>query len=110
MSNYFKIKPERIAEIRKVADSLSFNELMAVILMQGARSLQDMDRDLLSCEELSPAELPQGKACLERSAEMMLDMINDADLQEVINSNDLGDYGLKVQVEVVRKVTIGSDV
>ena len=110
MSNYFKIEPARIAEIRKVADGLTFNELMAVVLMHGARSLQDMDQDLLSCEELTPEDLPQGNACLERAAEMMLDMINDADLQEVINSNDLGDYGLKVQVEVVKKVTIGSAV
>lgn len=108
MSNYFKIEPSRIAEIRKVADSLTFNELMAVIVMHGARSLQDMDQDLLSCEELTPEDLPQGRECLERSIQMMVDMINEDDLTEVINSNDLGDYGLKVQTEVKVTVTVGS--
>ncbi len=38
---------------------------------------------------------------------MMVDMINEDDLTEVINSNDLGDYGLKVQKVTV---TVGSEV
>ncbi len=105
MSNLFKIEPSRIAELRKISDGLSMNDLLAVIVMHGARSLQDMDEDLLSCGELTPEDLPQGRECLERSIQMMVDMINEDDLTEVINSNDLGDYGLKVQKVTV---TVGS--
>ena len=107
--SYHTITAERINELRKLADSLkSDTELAALAIMWGARSMQGADEDLLSCGEMTIDELYQGRDCLERAVEYIHDTINRDDMMQVVNENDLGDYGLKV--EVVMKFVIGSAV
>lgn len=99
--SYHTVSPERIAELRKLADSLKDNQELSVLsVLFGARSMQGMDQDLLSCKEVTPDELPQGRECLVRAAEYIHDTICRDEMLAVIDANDLGDYGLKVKLDI----------
>lgn len=100
-ASYFRVDSARIAELRKVADTLNTNDMLALTMMWSLRNIQEMNIDMVSDGDVDPNELDQTKDGMAlMAADMACDIITPEDLRAVARINDLGDYS----VEFVKKI------
>ena len=92
--NYFKVSsPERVAELRVLADSLKGNDLLALVALSALRYTQDANIDMVTSGDCSPTDIPNTEEGLRVcSSEMICDMINEKDLVDVMIVNDLAPH------------------
>lgn len=100
--SYYKLDSARIAELRKIADTLNTTDLLALATLWGLRNIQEMNIDMVSGGDATPDQIDQtreGMALM--AAEMTCDMITPEDMRAVARVNDLGDYSVKFVTKVV---------
>jgi len=97
MSSYYKVDANRIIKLREIADNLrNVQELQALCMLYGLRSMQGAAEDMMSCGESDADDLPNKAGCEEQAAEFLHDTLCNEEFMEVARVNDLGDYSIKV--------------
>ena len=99
---YFRVDSARIAELRKVADTLNTNDMLALATLWGLRNIQEMNIDMVSGGDATPDQIDQSREGMAAmAADMTCDMITPEDMRAVARVNDLGDYSVKFVTKVV---------
>jgi len=91
--NQPEITPERIIELRKMADNLSYRELPVLIALAGLRSHQEMVVDLVENGDCLPSDVantPDEIACVVDDIEG--DRLSEIDIKGIIKHYNLADY------------------
>lgn len=96
-STYYQVPADRIVELRKIADGLrDTQELNALCMLYGLRSMQQCDEDMLKGGDVEPQHLLGKEDCEDRAASFLEDTICTAEMMAVARVNELGDYSIKV--------------
>jgi hypothetical protein len=103
--SYYTLPADRINELREIADSLQCaQDLQALVMLYGLRSMQGADEDLLKVGEVTAEDMLDRAGCNLRAAEFLEDTLCKAEFAEICRANDLGDYSLEPTIVFKRRI------